>query len=406
MTNDATRRERQGAARRVELGAGDRIGLYTLTGREVGSGGFGKVYEATHPQLELRVAIKIQDTFGDPRAHERALREAAALARIQHRNVVRIFDAGELGAGRHYLAMELLTGEPLDAVLAGGLLPRDRMVSILTAIGGALDAIHSRGIVHRDLKPSNVFLCRDDDGEIYPKLIDFGIAKDLSASGDRNLTRTGAVIGTPSYMSPEQCSGEPNLDARSDIYALGLLAYHMLAGKPPFDGGLIEAAHHHLYSPVPSLREACPDLSPAVDAAFARVLAKQPADRPGAASEAAELIVGALAAPATLEWLPTKRGAPRRARRWVAALVGLGLAGTGIAIGVTRGDVGESRPAAHPVATSVPADAAITDGPPILETKAIVIDAAEPAPAPVDAPKRKPVPRRPGINDVESLPSR
>lgn len=409
MTNEGTRPERRNAVRREELGAGDRVGLYTLTGREIGSGGFGRVYEATHPQLELRVAIKIQDTFGEPSAHQRALREALALAKIQHRNVVRIYDAGELGAGRHYLAMELLTGEPLDRVLAGGLLPRERVVSILTALGGALDAIHARGMVHRDLKPSNVFLCRDDDGEIYPKLIDFGIAKDLSPSAERNLTRTGAVIGTPSYMSPEQCSGEPNLDARSDIYALGLLAYHMLVGKPLFDGGLIETAHQHLYSPVPSLREACPDLSPAIDVAFARVLAKRPDDRPGAASEAAEAIIAALAAPATLEWLPARRQVARRGRPWMIAVVVLGLAGTGIAIGVT-GERGSSPRVSteRPAATTVPIDAALADvaPSPMVEVKPVVVDAPLALPAPIDAPLRKSRARRPGINDVESLPSR
>ena len=407
MTSERTRPERAGAVQRPELRAGDRVGLYTLTGREIGSGGFGKVYEATHPQLELRVAIKIQDTFGDPQAHERALREAAALARIQHRNVVRIFDAGELGAGRHYLAMELLTGEPLDQVLASGPLPRDRVVSILTATAGALDAIHARGLVHRDLKPANVFLCRDDDGEIYPKLIDFGIAKDLAAT-DRSLTRTGAVIGTPSYMSPEQCSGEATLDARSDIYALGLLAYHMLAGRPPFDGGLIEAAHRHLYSPVPSIRDACPDLSPAMDVAFARVLAKQAADRPGAASEAAELLIAALGAPAPPGTQPTLREVHRprrRSRLWLGVVAVLGLAGTGIAIRLT-GAPAQSEPPAVERASS-PIDAAVSEiSPPTAESKAIVIDAPPTPPPPVDAPHRKkPLPRRPGINDVESLPS-
>jgi hypothetical protein len=239
-------------APRRPLSAGDQIGAYTLTGAVIGSGGFGRVYEGVQPQLALRVAIKVQDSLGDPSLHERALLEAAALARIQHRHVVRVFDAGQLEDGRHFLVMEHLSGETLDRVCKAGPVPTARALAILAGVASALDAIHARGIVHRDLKPSNVFLCRDDDGEVFPKLIDFGIAKDLAVPAADGVTRTGAFIGTPQYMSPEQCDGTRAVDARSDVYAFGLVAYHLLSGRPPFDGSTIDVAHAHLHAVVPS----------------------------------------------------------------------------------------------------------------------------------------------------------
>ncbi|MBP6840913.1 MAG: serine/threonine protein kinase [Kofleriaceae bacterium] len=295
-------------APRRPLSAGDQIGAYTLTGVVIGSGGFGRVYEGVQPQLALRVAIKVQDSLGDPSLHERALLEAAALARIQHRHVVRVFDAGQLADGRHFLVMEHLSGETLDRVCKAGPVPTARALAILAGVASALDAIHARGIVHRDLKPSNVFLCRDDDGEVFPKLIDFGIAKDLAVPAADGVTRTGAFIGTPQYMSPEQCDGTRAVDARSDVYAFGLVAYHLLTGRPPFDGSTIDVAHAHLHAIVPSIRAARPELPAALDDAFAVVLAKEPNARPASATAALEVLQDALAgtAPAGFEPSPSR----------------------------------------------------------------------------------------------------
>jgi serine/threonine-protein kinase len=396
--------------RRVELAAGVRIGSYTLTGRMIGSGGYAHVYEATHPTLELRVAIKIQDAGGDELIRARGLQEAMVLARIQHRNVVQIFDAGELEDGRQYLAMELLTGKTLRDLLNEGTRPRAQTLAVLRGIASALDAVHARGLVHRDLKPSNIFMCRDDDGEVYPKLIDFGIAKDLSLSGDRELTTSGSFIGTPAYMSPEQCLGKRTIDARSDIYALGVVAYQMLAGHPPFDGVVLEVAHAHAHAPVPSIRGERSDLPEALDAAFARILAKAPEARPAAASEAIELIAEALAdrvPPASPASSPTRaRRAPVLA---VAGGLALGLAGIAAWTWAHRGS--EAPAPTPPPRTSAPVRAVLEPPPDVeIDGPAVappIADAAVATPA-VHEPKRRPARPKPphhNIDDVESLPT-
>jgi len=418
----------RGKPRRIALEAGVRIGPYTLTGREIGSGGYAHVYEATHPTLELRVAIKIQDAYGDETIRARGLREAAALARIQHRNVVQIFDAGELEDGRQYLAMELLTGQSLRDVIDGGPLPHAQALAFLRGIASALDAIHARGLVHRDLKPSNIFVCRDDDGEVYPKLIDFGIAKDLSLPSDRELTTSGSFIGTPAYMSPEQCLGKRTIDARSDVYALGVVAFQLLAGDPPFDGVVLDVAHAHAHTPVPSIRIKQPELPVALDAVFGRVLAKDPDARPAAASEAIELIADALAShdahaiavPTAAASEQTVASASSHRRRSLALAVGLALGGTAIGVGVWRiratersttaapGVVTETRSDAEHLVPALP-DAAtfVADTP----SDAAAPDSLVPVDALIDVPvkprvkrRRPPTPLR-SIDDVESLPS-
>ncbi len=370
--------------------SGDRIGRYVLTGRVLGAGGFGAVYEATHPEVELRVAIKVSEPHLDAGLRERALREANALARIQHRHVVRVFDAGEATDGRVYLAMELLAGEPLSDLLDRGPVERGRAAAIVKAVGNALDAIHTRGLVHRDVKPGNIFLCRDDDGEVYPKLIDFGIAKDVAAGAPKDLTREGAFIGTPTYSSPEQCNGAADLGPRSDIYALGILAFHLVTGHPPFEGAAFTVAHQHVHAPVPTVGE------PALDAVLLSVLAKLPVQRPATAGEAGELL-----AEAFLTSPPV-----RSSRRMVGLLAGIALAGAvGVgAVVVVRREADAKLPVDAPAAVA-PAvtravDAVLADA----AIDALISDAASPdAPPPIDAAKKRP-PRR-NIDDVESLDS-
>jgi serine/threonine-protein kinase len=394
--------------RRVALEAGVRIGSYTLTGREVGSGGYAHVYEATHPTLDLRVAIKVQDAAGNELIRARGLQEAMVLARIQHRNVVQIFDAGELEDGRQYLAMELLTGKTLRDLLLEAPPPHTRLIAILRGIASALDAVHARGLVHRDLKPSNIFLCRDDDGEVYPKLIDFGIAKDLSLSSDRELTTSGSFIGTPAYMSPEQCLGKRTIDARSDIYALGVVAYQMLAEHPPFDGVVLEVAHAHAHSPVPSICAEHPDLPVALDAVFERILAKAPDARPASASEAIEMIAEALTDPDKAE-RPVAQptiGTKRRRLPLIAA-TGLALTITGLALWTSRDRTASTG------ATSPPPEvfAGPLDAGSAASTPAADAAIAAPVPTTPDAAnaatptkRTSPTHPRPNIDDVESLP--
>jgi serine/threonine-protein kinase len=410
--SDAVTVAEGGTSGRIALQAGVRIGPYTLTGREVGSGGYAHVYEATHPTLELRVAIKIQDAHGDGTIRARGVREAAVLARIQHRNVVQIFDAGELPDGRQYLAMELLTGRTLRDMLDGAPLPRAQALAFLRGIASALDAVHARGLVHRDLKPSNIFVCRDDDGEVYPKLIDFGIAKDLSLPSDRELTTTGSFIGTPAYMSPEQCLGKRTVDARSDVYALGVVAYQLLAGEPPFDGVVLEVAHAHAHAPVPSIRSKEADLPIALDTAFGTILAKDPEARPAAASDAIELIAEALAArdpdPIAAPPQAVTKPAPRRRILVVAAA----LAIAAIAVGLWRGRETSTSASVPAGRSDAGPELRPEDAGPSATTFAGTPDAAgPPVDAAIDAPPRpRPRPHRPSppqrsIDDVESLPS-
>ena len=164
----------------------------------------------------------------------RFIAEARAVNQIRHRNIIDIFSFGQLDDGRQYYVMELLDGEPLDALIErDGRLPLAEAIPILRGIARALDAAHAKGIAHRDLKPENVFLGRDPTARVFPKLLDFGIAKLLAPEdGPKHKTRTGTPIGTPYYMSPEQCRGR-DVDHRTDIYSFGVLAYRMLTGVLP-----------------------------------------------------------------------------------------------------------------------------------------------------------------------------
>ncbi len=224
------------------------LGSYRLV-TELGQGGMGTVYYAEHVVLSnRRVAVKVLNDDGarDPEQVERFFDEARAANRIGHPGIVDVIDLGT-ERGAHYLVMELLEGETLGARIerVKRLAPAD-VVTILAQACDALAAAHERGIVHRDLKPENLFLARTPTGERV-KILDFGIAK-LMGSADVQRTRTGLVIGTPTYMSPEQCVGDRNLDTRSDVYSLGVVGYEMLAGRPPFVSdsiGRLIVAHSH-----------------------------------------------------------------------------------------------------------------------------------------------------------------
>jgi hypothetical protein len=266
-----------------DLAPGDPVGEYEIEAK-IGEGGFGTVFRAQHPLIGKLVAIKVlaRQYSAQPEMVSRFVAEARAVNQIRHRHIIDIFAFGQLPDGRHYYVMELLDGEALDEHLAAvGRIPLGEAIPILRAIARALDAAHGKGIAHRDLKPENVFLAREADGTIFPKLLDFGIAKLLSA-GDvsKHKTRTGSPLGTPLYMSPEQCRGR-DVDHRTDIYAFGVVAFKLLTGAVPFDGESymdILLAQINDAPPLPS--SIAPELPPAVDQGILWMLQKDPAARP------------------------------------------------------------------------------------------------------------------------------
>jgi eukaryotic-like serine/threonine-protein kinase len=211
------------------------VGGYVVEG-ELGRGGMGVVYQATHPMIGKRVAIKVlkPSLSNNPGTVERFVQEARAVNQIGHPNIVDIFAFGALPDGRSYLIMDLLVGESLRKRVKRGALPVEDAVRILDEVASALAAAHDKGFIHRDLKPDNVYLV-DHHGKIDVKLLDFGLAKLLvpaGLSGRAFRTATGAMLGTPDYMSPEQLKGS-GVDHRTDIYALGVVAFEILAGQRP-----------------------------------------------------------------------------------------------------------------------------------------------------------------------------
>ena len=212
-------------------------GRYRLI-RKIGQGGMGAIYRAVHTEMSRTCAIKLLTGLspGNDDAIARFKREAKNSSRIDNVHAVTIYDFGQTPEGLLFLVMELIDGQPLSRLIADQrVLPIDRVVHITNQIAEALAAAHALGIVHRDLKPDNVMIMRRGSDADFVKVLDFGIAKTVADEGGDNLTKTGFVLGTPVYMSPEQLMGE-NLDGRSDVYSLAIIAYEMLSGRLPFEG--------------------------------------------------------------------------------------------------------------------------------------------------------------------------
>jgi predicted Ser/Thr protein kinase len=259
--------------------------------REIGTGGMGTVYLATHLGLERAVAVKIirREFAGDADVAHRFLLEARTMAKLRHANAAMIFDAGNLPDGRHFIVMEFVEGETLSQALAReGRFSFTRAVEIATQICDVLEEAHRLGIIHRDLKPSNILL-----GKRGVCVLDFGVAKVLASSAEStaaNSTGSGQLVGTPRYMSPEQCLGQ-RVGARSDLYSLGVLLYEMLAGRPPFvdplQSALLIKQATAAAPPLPKLR---PDIGRSLALAVHTLLAKRADDRPRTAALAKSLL--------------------------------------------------------------------------------------------------------------------
>src|SRR5437870_3117705 len=259
----------------------------------LGGGGMGTVYRATHLLIERTVAIKVlsQRFLGDETAQQRFHREARAAGRMQHPNAVTVTDFGATTDGYLYIVMELLEGHTLRELLAKeGPFDPARAVSIMLQTCAAVGAAHDAGLIHRDLKPANIFIEQRPDTPATVKVLDFGVAKFVVEEHEdddyQTLTQVGAIIGTPRYMSPEQCSGVGQLTPASDVYSLGIIFYEMLTGSPPFNADTpLALALKHVAEQARPLREVVSSLPDKLDSLIARALAKNPSDRFADANE-------------------------------------------------------------------------------------------------------------------------
>lgn len=379
-------------------------GRYRLES-ELGAGGMARVYRAFDTSLDRPVAVKIlRDQYGDdPGFRERFAREARAAGRLGHPNIVAVYDVGEEGQ-TPFIVMQLVDGRSLREVLsAQGALPVDQAIEIGVQVAGALAFSHQQGIVHRDVKPENILIAGATGdalpGQIRAYLADFGIAQD---TGESSLTTSNAVFGSVAYLSPERGAGHPATPA-SDVYALGVVLFEMLAGRRPFEGDSpVSTVMAHTTLPVPSVRSFNPAVSPALDEVISKSLAKLPVDRFETAAQMSAALLAAragaventailaasgiktevLVAPASRLAGPPASAMSRRL--WLAvgavALLGLVFAGGG----AMAASMSKNRTEAAPAVTA-PAEAVTPE--PALPT---------PAPQPTSVPDVK-VPRLEGM---------
>jgi serine/threonine-protein kinase len=273
-----------------EAFAARQVGQYRLKER-LGGGGMGEVYLAEHRLLKRPCTVKLirAERASDPDLLRRFEREVQATAQLSHFNTVEIFDYGHTEDGTFYYVMEYLPGLSLDELVAReGPQPAARVVHFLRQLCGALREAHEAGLVHRDIKPSNVIVSRQGGQYDVAKLLDFGLVRslDVGDAGETKLTKEGLILGTPDFMSPEQANGAASLDARSDLYSLGAVAYFLLTGRPPFSGRpVLQTLYAHLHEPPRPPADQRPDVPADLEAVVLRCLAKDPGQRfPDAAS--------------------------------------------------------------------------------------------------------------------------
>jgi serine/threonine protein kinase len=273
---------------------GRQIGSYVVE-RELGAGGTGTVYLCGHTMIDRKVAVKVlhDDLAYQPDQVARFFQEAKAAAEIGHPNIVVIIDFGTLtvpGGTRSYLMMECLDGDSLDKRLRGETFTLDQIAHILAQICSALVASHGKGIIHRDLKPANVHICPRSFDPLFVKLLDFGIAKLAAPSPDIHRTQYGVVLGTPAYMSPEQCEGKGAIDHRTDIYSLGVMLYELLTGTLPFAGDVRDMMLGHMMMTPPSPRQRNPAVPPEWEALCLHMMEKARDARFQSVSEVAQAL--------------------------------------------------------------------------------------------------------------------
>jgi eukaryotic-like serine/threonine-protein kinase len=401
----------------------------TLDGRyevleRLGAGGMGVVYRGRQAQLGRFVAIKVlhRDTAAVPEWRQRFEREARALSALAHPNVVPVTDSG-IDRGVPFLVMELLQGKTLAALIKEGPLPLWRALDIARQTLRGLAFAHGKGIIHRDLKPTNVFLQELPDQADHVRLLDFGTAKFLEGSGSdtmtETLTRVGVVFGTPAYMSPEQAKAAP-VDARTDVYAAGILLFELLAGRRPFvvdsQEGYIGA---HLTQPVPSLAKVRPGIAgaPSFQTVIERAMAKAPAARfkdAAALLAALEAVVARLPAGAMrsrrtegrMKPMRPHRAPLSRVQRGAMVLVAFAAATTAVALYVRR------RGPRTVDSVALPASSPARPGPPAAQPPSAVALRAIPSPtsappiSPVAAPAPPNLPPPTGALPAEPSPNR
>ncbi len=329
----------------------------------LGVGGMGAVWKAHHLALDIPVALKLMlplEALG-PGAGERLLREARAAAKLRHPNIVGVFNVGEED-GVHFLVMEFVEGKSLQRILdERGALPVDEALGMADQLMAALELTFANRIVHRDIKPDNILV----DGQGQAKLADLGLAKQVGS--DLQLTQTGMVMGSPYYIAPEQASDTKNAGPLVDIYSSGCVLFHMLAGRPPFEGATqLEVVLNHIRAPIPDLAKVAPSLPAGLGPIVTKMMEKEPARRYQSPSEVRQALA-AVRTGGVEVFAPRRRGIPRRL--WWAVPVVMALA---LANGLWR--CGRARPAL--VAAPTPATAPAVTG----ASAETVPDAAAPEP--------------------------
>jgi eukaryotic-like serine/threonine-protein kinase len=276
----------QQQARHAALSA-KKLGQYALE-EKIGAGGMGVVYRGHHAMLRRPTAIKLLDVENTTdEGIKRFEREVSLTSQLNHPNTIAIYDYGRTPEGIFYYAMELLEGLDLESLVrVDGPQPEGRVIHILVQVCGSLGEAHRRGLIHRDIKPANIFLTERGGVPDFVKLLDFGLVKAVDGARETQVTRTGALTGTPLYMPPEAIQHPDEVDARSDLYALGAVGYFLATGSPPFDGkSIVELCTQHVSATPqsPSARLGKP-LSAEFEAAILWCLEKTPADRPESAA--------------------------------------------------------------------------------------------------------------------------